>query len=103
MKKSLDIIIYKEDMNTKTTYLLCPDHSCKLFFDAERFTPPCENHCPKEKELVKIIKCLCGKLIDLPGDHSAFRRAACSDPTCGIRNLRQRCSGIYHLLYDRPK
>ena len=90
-------------MDAQTTYLLCPDRTCRLFFDTTRRTP-CEHDCPLEKLLVKIIKCHnCGELIELEGNHNYLRRVdhACSGGRCAANF--QRLSGTYQLIYERPR
>lgn len=87
-------------MDTKTTYLLCPDPSCDSFF-ADNFM--CEDNCPKVKELVKMIKCIgCGGLVELPGNHSSWHRVdhhCANGDVCG--NF-QRMTGKHQLTYVRP-
>jgi len=94
-------VIRRSDMDTDTTYLLCPDSGCKGF-SASRF--PCEDHCPKVKDLVKIIRCIgCGGVIELSGSHNGWARVdhhCPSDRVC--MNLSQRMSGKYRRLYQRP-
>ena len=89
------------DMNTETTYILCPNPECKLFYSTDCFA--CESDCPHEEHLIKIIKCFCGELIDLPGDNMSWCRV---DHTClngFTRMLFQRMSGKYQLMYERPE
>lgn len=95
-------VIRKEDMDRETTYLLCPDPTCKLFWDTSRFTP-CENECPLQEKLIKMVRCYCGEVIELSGDHSMLRRV---DHECanGDRASNfQQLSGKYRLMYQRPE
>ena len=95
-------IIKKSDMNTETTYLLCPDRSCKLFFDTNKEW--CEQECPQKDDLVKIIQCHnCEEPIELPGDHHYIENVTheCSDGRHPL--MFQRMSGRYCLIYEKPK
>ncbi|MFH0891228.1 MAG: hypothetical protein V1867_00440 [Candidatus Falkowbacteria bacterium] len=92
----------KTDMETGTTYFLCPDKKCRLFLDIEQ-TIPCEHSCPHRDKLVKMLICQnCGNIIELPGDHNALCHIshACPD---GRNTLNFRMSGRYYLLYKKPK
>ena len=97
-----DGIINKSDMDTNTTYLLCPDRSCRLFFNPDRNW--CEHECPKKDALVKIVQCTnCLDPIELPGDHY-FLCAVTHECHDGSHPLMfQRMSGQYRLIYERPK
>lgn len=97
-----DFIIQKEDMNTDTTYLLCPDPTCKLFWDTSRFTP-CESECPMQDKLIKMIRCRCGEVIELPGDHSMLRRVDHEHGDGSRASNFQRMSGKYRIMYERPE
>ncbi len=94
----------KSELENDVTYLLCPDRTCRLFYDTTR-TIPCERNCPKQKELTKIIKCqACGELIELPGDHGlALRIDHKCDPQREGVAPNFRMSGNYHLIYKRPE
>jgi len=92
----------KYEIETDITYLLCPDKKCKLFYDATR-PIPCEDQCPKQKGLIKIIKCInCEELIELPGNHFIWGRI---DHNCPDKRTAGnfRMSGKYVLIYERPK
>ena len=95
-------IIKKSEMNTETTYLLCPDRSCKLFFDLAKEW--CEQECPKRDDLVKINQCHnCQEPIELPGDHN-YLCCVTHDCISGQHPLMfQRMSGKYRLIYEKPK
>lgn len=97
-----DFIIRKEDMNTDTTYLLCPDPTCKLFWDTNQFLP-CEDRCPMQDQLIKMIRCQCGEVIELPGDHSMFRRVDHEHEDGSRASNFQRISGEYRIMYERPE
>lgn len=98
-----DGVIKKTDMKPDVTYLLCPDKSCKLFWDTTRRIP-CEADCPKQDELVKIIQCSgCYEPIELSGDHHVFRRVEHFHEDETISWTFKRMSGKYQLLYERPK
>ena len=64
----------KTEMRTDTTYLLCPERRCVLFWDTN--SPiPCESRCPFQDKLVKMIVCTgCHELIELPGNHNHLCR-----------------------------
>jgi hypothetical protein len=90
-------MIKKSEMNAETTYILCPDTECQLFFDTSR-PLQCEDKCPRKDETKKIVKCFsCGELVELSGDHSWMRRVDC---TCGAQNF-QRMSGKYYFIRGR--
>jgi hypothetical protein len=97
-----DGIIKKSDMNTNTTYLLCPDRSCKLFFDPNKEW--CDFECPKKDDLVKIVQCInCLEPIELPGDHYYIEAVTHECPDGRHPLMFQRMSGRYQLIYERPK
>ncbi len=95
-------IINKPEMNTETTYLLCPDRTCQLFSDPAKNW--CESECPRIADLVKIIQCHnCQEPIELPGNHYLIERV---DHNCHDGRhpaMFQRMSGKYQLIYERPK
>src|SRR3989344_5213070 len=94
--------IQKSEMDTNTTYLLCPDRSCRLFFDPDREW--CETACPRKDVLVKIIQCVnCSEPIELSGDHHRYSSVTheCADGRHPL--MFQRMSGRYCLIYERPK
>jgi hypothetical protein len=94
-------IIKKSEMDNKTTYILCPQSGCELFFAERRI--PCEHDCPFESSLIKIIKCLgCGNTIELPGDHRSIYRVDHDEPGGCNSGMFQRMSGRYRLIYERP-
>jgi len=93
----------KIELRNDTTYLLCPDKNCKLFWDTSRRIP-CESDCPMQNRLIKIIICKkCCEVIELPGNHSGLCRV---DHNCpdggGCMNINQRMSGKYELIYKKP-
>lgn len=92
----------KSEMDCETTYLLCPDKSCRLFFDKTQAIP-CERMCPRQEQLRKIILCGgCQETIILPGAHSTISRVDHNCPTgCRAGNF-QRMSGKYRLMYEMP-
>jgi hypothetical protein len=90
-------MIKQSEMDADTTYILCPDSECQLFFDTTR-SLPCETDCPRKEDMKKIVKCFsCGELIELDGDHFGFRRVNCK---CGAWNF-QRMSSKYQLIRGR--
>jgi len=96
--------ICKEDMETDTTYLLCPDQSCTLYWEKLDQWCPCESECPLQDQLIKMIRCHCGEVVELRGDHFM----CCSVGHPSPDGLGGRCcsfarmTGKYHLLYERP-
>ena len=92
-------ITKKSDMKEDITYILCPDPSCQLFFKPD-CNIPCENNCPKQGEMKKIVFCRCGRVIVLNGHHCWMQRVDCND--CGA-SLFFRMSGKYQLIYERPR
>jgi hypothetical protein len=100
--KYSDGIIKKSDTNDETTYILCPDPECELFFDVTR-NIPCESDCPHIEKQIKIIKCHCGELVELPGDHHMFRRVEHNCANGNTAWMFQRMSGKYRLIYERPR
>jgi len=93
----------KSDLKTDTTYLLCPDKSCELFLDPTRRCP-CEEECPHQDELIKIIACInCNEPVELPGDHFAFARVDHLCPNGDTACNFQRMRGKYHRLFERPE
>lgn len=92
----------KAEIKRDGTYFLCPDSSCKLFWEPNCMVP-CERGCPKQDELVKIILCVCGEMVELPGNHSAFNRV---DHRCSngyIASNFQRGNHKYYLIYEKPE
>lgn len=84
------------------TYVICPDSSCKLFFDRTRACP-CDGHCPKKQEQQLVIVCAgCKEMIVLRGGTSLLTRIDHSCPNGNI-TANFRMSGKYHLLYEIPK
>ncbi len=79
-------------------YILCPDTSCKLFWDTSRHIP-CERECPHNDKMNIMIKCgVCGKDILLKHGHGRWFRVDCD---CGGCNF-QRMSGKYEWI-DKNK
>lgn len=92
----------RSEMRDDTTYILCPDKSCKLFFEPD-CTIPCESECPKESEMKKLVLCSCGEIVVLDGDHFSVLRV---DHNCANGNTASnfcRMSGKYHLIYEVPE
>ena len=97
-----DTVTLKDNMDRDTTYLLCPDPTCKLFWDTSRFIP-CEDECPLQDKLIKMIRCRCGEVIELPGDHFMLRRVDHKHKDGNNANNFQRMSGKYGIMYERPE
>jgi hypothetical protein len=95
-------IIMKSEMKKDTTYLLCPDSSCKLYSDLTK--DYCEYECPLKSELVKIILCNnCREPIELPGDHNQICRVDHNCPDGRHASNFQRMSGKSRIIYEQPK
>ena len=96
-KKIPDIKV--SEMDTKTTYILCPDPKCKLFWSPERLA--CEwGDCPHPDEMKKVIKCIgCGNPIFLSSDHSMIARVDHHCPNGNVAGMFQRMSGKYRITY----
>ena len=91
-------VITVADMDSETNYFLCPSPDCELFFAPEHV--PCEDNCPFESKMKKIIRCArCGKVIILDGDHFCWCRVDCE---CGAWNF-QRNKPTYRLIFEMPK
>jgi hypothetical protein len=90
-----------KDMEHDTTYLLCPDKACTLF-TKPNCPIPCERECPHQDKLIKIIKCGCGELVELPGDHSSLRRVDHPHKDGSIGWSFQRISGKYERIFEMP-
>lgn len=93
----------KSEMEIGTTYIICPDRKCKLFWDTSRWCP-CDGDCPHEDKLKLVIICHgCGKMIILPGDHCSWCRIDhnCSGKGGGCCS-NFRMDNKYHLLYKMP-
>ena len=91
------------EMDDDTTYLLCPDKKCKLFWD-ETQRMPCEDNCPRQDKLIKMIICRgCHGLIELPGNHHMICRVDHNCPDGRRVSNFHRMSGKYNLLYKKPK
>ena len=100
--KYSDGVITKSKMDTKTTYIFCPDPKCKLFWDTGKHFP-CEWDCPLVEDMQKVIKCIgCGELTILPGDHHYFCRVDHRCPNGNTASNFQRMSGQYQLIYKIP-
>jgi len=95
-------IIKKSEMDTDTTYLLCPDQFCKLYKDYTK--DYCEYQCPNKENLVKIIQCHnCKELIELPGDHPMYDKVYHNCPDGKHASNSQRMSGKSRIIYERPR
>lgn len=95
----------KSDLRNHITYLLCPDDSCKRFFDPND-KRACEYECPKQNDLVKIVVCrVCHDVIELPGSHNPFYPIDNKYHTCkdGKSPFGFRPHNEYKLIYKRPK
>ncbi len=92
----------KSDMNNQTTYLLCPNKLCTLFFDNTHMVI-CEENCPHQEELRKLILCqACKEIIILSGAHNSLYRV---DHNCANGKKAcnfQRMSGFYRLIHKFP-
>jgi len=98
-RKYTKYVLSKKEMDSNTTYILCPDRSCKLFYSPE-YPFPCEYNCPKKNKLEKIIKCRnCGEPIHLCGDHHMLCRVDHACPDGRHASNFQRMSGRYRLVY----
>jgi len=91
----------KSEMMTDTTYILCPDPQCKLFFKPNCHIP-CERDCPKESAMKKLIVCYCGEIIVLDGDHSCLCRVDHNCANGNTASLFCRISEKYYLIYEVP-
>lgn len=92
----------KKLLQPGVTYIICPDRSCRLFYDTMQ-SCPCDGRCPKQKEERLVIVCSgCNETIVLPGGSHVFVR---TDHLCanGHRTPNFRMSGVYELLYEIPK
>jgi len=93
----------KSEMKIHVTYILCPDKTCQLFFDDTRRIP-CENECPKQDTMKKIIICQnCQAMIELPGDYHMARRVDHKCPGSIGYAWNFRMSGKYYLLHKKPE
>ena len=89
------------EMDDDTTYILCPDKTCKLYWDTSQCIPR-ENNCPHQDRQIKLIICTgCQGLIELPGDHSGLCRVDHDCPDGFRASNFQRMSGKYFLLYEK--
>jgi len=92
------------ELKTDITYLLCPDESCKIFFESSNKLS-CEYECPKQNDLIKIIVCrFCKDTIELPGRHTPFYRIDGKNHKCkdGTAPSFIRQSIKYEIIYQRP-
>lgn len=91
-------------MEDDVTYLLCPDKTCKLFWDINSRHVPCESRCPHQDKLIKMIICRrCHEIIELSGDHFSWCRIDHKCPDGGGCMNFEGMSGKYQLLYKKPK
>jgi hypothetical protein len=80
------------------TYIICPDRSCRLFWDTSRYCP-CEADCPKVGEMKKAVICFhCSQITVVDGDSPRFR-IQCQ---CGASTFC-RASGRYQLVYSQEE
>lgn len=96
-------VIKKSEVNRETTYILCPNPECQLFFKPN-CTIPCEFQCPYESEMRKIVKCGgCDEIIVLDGDSSPMKRVDhdCRDGVTA--STFARGSAKYQLIYKMPE
>jgi hypothetical protein len=89
------------NMQEDTTYVVCPDRTCGLFWEND-IGGVCENHCPKKDKRKLVVVCHdCESLLVLPDNHSCMQRLDhdCKNMGCKFR-LR---SHTLQLMYKMPK
>jgi hypothetical protein len=92
----------KIEMQSDLTYIVCPEKTCRLFWDTTR-SCPCDGNCPYERQQKLIIICHnCREMIVLPGGTSRMLRIdhACKGKSGVAGNFRM--SGRYRLIYEAP-
>lgn len=90
-------IVSKNDLKMElgVTYIICPDKTCKLFWDPNGLVA-CDGNCPRESDQRLVIVCHhCWQRITMPEGHRIFQRIDCRN--CGAMNFRM--SGKYRLRY----
>jgi hypothetical protein len=94
----------KDEMKVNVTYIICPEKTCRLFWDTiTEGALSCDGYCPFKSKLQLAIICHnCLEIITLPGNHSMWARI---DHKCPNGDLAGnfRMSGKYHLLYKLPE
>lgn len=82
--------------NSNTNYIICPDDSCKLFWDTSKRPFACDGYCPHGDKMQMMVVCFkCKKEIYLDPKHcSTWQRVDCS---CGASSF-VRLSGVYRLI-----
>jgi hypothetical protein len=101
------------ELKTGITYILCPDCTCRKYFDMTRLCP-CDHSypegCPRNKEKKFLVVCLgCHKPLILDGNHKLPTRIthAKSKGGCGADFWRSIDpddvqSVKYQILYEMP-
>ncbi len=89
------------ELKSRVTYILCPDKTCRLFWQTDG-PFPCEGHCPHEAKQKLIIRCHnCDGMIILDGGHCILCNIPHDCPN-GDRPICFRMDHAYHLLYELP-
>lgn len=90
------------EMDTDTTYIICPEKSCRLFWDTSQ-PVACDGHCPYQDRQQLIIICsACGEMVTLPEGHHVAQRIdhQCPDGSTG---MSFRMGRKYELMYEVPQ
>ena len=89
-------------LKTDTTYIICPEKTCQLFWDTG--TPfPCDGHCPfQERQKLMVLCPNCHARIMLSGGSSRWQRINHQCPDGRVSANFCRMNGKYHLLYEVP-
>lgn len=91
-----------ENMQEDTTYVVCPDRRCGLFWEPD-LGGACEHYCPHQAKRKLVLVCHdCESLLVLHEGHSSMQRIDhdCSKGGC---KFRLRGSNPLQITYKMPK
>ena len=89
------------ELEQDTTYVICPEPSCKLFWNTNCMCP-CDGSCPYQDRERFVIQCHnCKEMIILPGNHSWMQHIPHNCPN-GDHPLNFRSGSTHYLLYELP-
>lgn len=81
-------------MDEQTTYILCPDETCKIFFSKKKF---CQHDCPYPEEAKQLEYCKeCDSTYEHAINYGRFRR---KEHECIGGNAIKFQNGKYELIH----
>ena len=91
------------EFDLDSTYVICPDRACRLFWDATR-PCPCDGACPQEDKQKLMVLCAeCKEPVYVGAGSRRYCRVDHAHGDGSVASTFARLSGKYFLLYDRLK